>query len=177
MTIHPSAIIDPAAKLADTVSVGPFCTIGAEVTIGAGCVLEANVHVKPFTTIGENNRFHSGVVIGDAPQDLGFDASSVTYTKIGSDNVFREGFTVHRGTAKDSVTTIGSHCYFMANTHVAHNCIIADHVIMANGVLLGGHVHIGERTFMGGNAVVHQFVNIGRLAMIGGLSNGICAHP
>ena len=170
MSIHPSALIDPSATLAENVSIGPYCVIEADVEIAEGCALDAQVQVKTHTKLGAHCKVHSGVVLGDVPQDLGFDASSLTYTEIGSHNVFREGFTVHRGTAEDSVTRIGSHCYFMANSHVAHNCDIGDHVIMANGVLLGGYVHIGERAFISGNSVIHQFVHIGRLAMAGGLS-------
>jgi len=170
MSIHPSAIIHPDAQVAEDVEVGPFCLVEAHAKIGSGCVLHSHVTVRSYTHMGENNTCHSGAVMGDEPQDLGFDAANISYVKIGNGNTFREGFTAHRGTKEGSETVIGDKGYFMANSHVAHNCQIADQVIMANGALLGGYVEIGERAFISGNAVLHQFIRIGRLAMISGLS-------
>ena len=109
-----------------------------------------------MTTIGAGNRFHAGCVIGDAPQDLKY-KDEPTRLRIGDNNVFREHVTVHRSTKPDAETIIGSHNFFMANSHVAHNCAIGDHVILANGALLGGHAVVQDRAFISGNCLVHQF--------------------
>jgi len=168
MSIHPRAIIDPAAMIGDQVTIGPGAIIEANVVIGNGCVIGPNAIIKSFTSMGDECRVHSGAVIGDTPQDLSF-KQITSYVRIGSRNVFREGVTIHRGTAQDSETTVGNDCYLMANSHLAHNVKLGDKVILANGALLGGYVQIGSGVFISGNAVIHQFCRIGRLAMIGGV--------
>ena len=150
--IHPTAIIHPKAKLDSTVRVGPYAVIDEGVELGADCVVGPHVYLTGLTTIGADNRFHAGCVIGDAPQDLKY-KDEPTRLRIGDHNVFREHVTVHRSTKPDAETVIGSHNFFMANAHVAHNCIIGDHVIMANGALLGGHVEVQDRAFISGNCL------------------------
>ncbi len=167
--IHPTAIVHPKAKLDSTVQVGPYAVIDEGVELGANCVVGPHVYLTGLTTIGSNNQFHAGCVIGDAPQDLKYQ-NEPTRLRIGDHNVFREHFTAHRSTKVDAETVIGSHNFFMANAHVAHNCIIGNHVIMANGALLGGHAEVQDRAFISGNCCVHQFCRVGTLALMQGNS-------
>jgi len=165
--IHSTAIIHPKAKLDATVQVGPFAVIDAGVELGANCVIGPHVYLTGETKIGIANRFHAGCVIGDAPQDLKYQ-NEPTRLRIGDGNVFREHVTVHRSTKPDAETIVGSHNFFMANSHVAHNCAIGDHVILANGALLGGHAVVQDRAFISGNCLVHQFTRAGTLALMQG---------
>ena len=167
--IHPTAIISPKAKLDPTVRVGPYAIIDAGVELGAGCVVGPHVYLTGLLTVGAKNQFHAGCVIGDAPQDLKYDGAP-TRVRIGDNNVFREHVTIHRATKPDGETIVGSHNFIMANVHIGHNSHVHDHVILANGVLLAGHVAIFDRAFLSGNAAVHQFVRVGTLAMMQGLS-------
>lgn len=165
--IHPTAIIARGAEVDPGVEVGPYAVIEAGVVIGPGCVLGPHVHLLGRTVIGRGNRFHTGAVIGDAPQDLRY-AGAPTRLVIGDDNCFREQVTVHRATDPEGETRIGSHCYLMANSHVGHNSTLGDHVILANGAALGGHVTVEDRAFLSGNCLVHQFVRVGRIALMQG---------
>lgn len=165
--IHPTAILHPQAKLDSTVEVGPYAIIDAGVELGAGCVVGPQVYLTGLTTIGARNRFYAGCVIGEAPQDLKY-KDEPTRVRIGDENVFREGVTVHRSNKTTEDTVIGTRNFLMANSHVAHNCHVGDQVILANGVLLGGHVTVHDRAFISGNAVVHQFMRVGTLAMMQG---------
>ena len=166
--IHPTAIIDPAARVADDVDIGPYSIIGPDVVIGPGCVIAPHVVIKGPTVIGARNRIFQFATIGEDCQDLKYNGEK-TRLEIGDDNTFREGVTVHRGTVQDQgLTRIGSHNLFMAYAHVAHDCIIGDHCIMANQATLGGHVTIGAHAILGGLAAVHQFCHIGTHAMCGG---------
>ena len=165
--IHPTAIIHPQAKLDATVQVGPYAVIDAGVELGADCVVGPHVYLTGLTTIGTGNRFHAGCVIGDAPQDLKYKGEP-TRLRIGDQNVFREHVTIHRSTKLDAETIVGSHNFFMANSHVAHNCAIGDQVILANGALLGGHAVAQDRAFISGNCLVHQFTRVGTLALMQG---------
>lgn len=167
LMIHASAYVSPEASLAADVEVGPFAVIDAGVRLGAGCKVGPGVYLTGETTVGSNNVFHAGAVIGDAPQDLKY-RDEPTRLVIGDGNVFREHVTVHRSTKADGATIVGSHGLFMAGCHIAHNCQIGDHVIMANGALLGGHVSVGDRVFISGNCLVHQFVTLGELALMQG---------
>jgi UDP-N-acetylglucosamine acyltransferase len=167
--IHPTAIIHPGAKLDPTVRVGPYAVIDGGVELGADCVIGPHVYLTGLTTIGVGNRFHAGCVIGDAPQDLKY-KDEPTRLRIGDHNVFREHFTAHRSTKPDAETIIGSHNFLMVSTHVAHNCVVGDHVILANGALLGGHVEVQDRAFISGNCCVHQFCRVGTLALMQGNS-------
>lgn len=165
--IHPTAIIHPKAKLDATVRVGPFAVIDEHVELDANCIVGPHVYLTGQTKIGANNSFHAGCVIGDAPQDLKY-KNEPTNLRIGDHNVFREHVTVHRSTKVGEETIIGSNNFLMANAHVAHNCIIGDHVILANGALLGGHVVVQDRVFISGNCLVHQFCRVGTLALMQG---------
>jgi len=165
--IHSTAIIHPHAKVDATVEVGPYAVIDAGVSLGAGCWLAPYVHLTGETSIGKNNRFHTGCVIGDAPQDLKY-TGTPTRLRIGDGNVFREHTTVHRSTNPDGETVIGSGCFLMAGAHVGHNSVVGNQVIIANGVCLGGHVTVDDRAFLSGNCLVHQFVRVGTLALMQG---------
>ena len=142
--ISDQAAVDPRAQIGDDVEIGPFCVVGPDVTIGAGSQLMNNVTLTGHVTVGEHNHFFPGVVIGAAPQDLSYQGGN-TSVQIGDRNVFREGVTVNRGTEKEEgITTVGSHCYFMACAHIAHDCRVGSWVVMANATLLGGHVHVHD---------------------------------
>ena len=170
MAISKLAVVSPKAELADDVEIGPFCYVGADVCVGAGSVLQHGVSVVGHTRIGNRNVFHPNACIGGPPQDISY-RDEPTRVEIGDDNVFRECVTVHRGTAKDAeATSIGSHCYFMACSHVAHDCLLEDHVIFGNNVLIGGHVHVQSGVLVNGGAAMHPFTTVGRVAYVGGLT-------
>jgi UDP-N-acetylglucosamine acyltransferase len=168
MQIHPTAIIHPDSELATDISVGPYAVIDDDVRIGNGCRIHAHAHIASCTTIGERCEIYPYASIGTAPQDLKFDGRR-TETIIGSGNVIREFVTINRGSVGgDEVTRIGDDSYFMAYSHVAHDCIIGNHVIMANAATLAGHVTVYDHATLGGLSAVHQFVRIGTHAFIGG---------
>lgn len=169
MAIHPTAIIDPRARIAEGVCIGPYAVIERDTEIGEGSDIRAHAVIKRFTTLGQENIVHEGAVLGGEPQDLWF-VDCPSFLRIGARNRIREGVTMHRGTLPESETVVGSNCFIMANAHVAHNCTLGDNVIIANNVALAGHVDIQDRVFISGGVVVHQFCRIGRLAMIGGNS-------
>lgn len=169
MTIHPTAVIAPTAKIGADVTIGPYVCIADGVAIGDGCVLCPHVCVLSGTTLGQECRVHAGAVLGDVPQDRSFGGGE-SYVTIGSGCVIREGVTVHRGTQPGSATRIGNHCLLMAGSHVGHNCTVGDQVIITNHAMLGGHVQVGGRAFISGNCLVHQFTRIGRLAILAGAS-------
>lgn len=165
--IHPTAIINPKAQVHESVQVGPYAVIDADVELGADCIVGPHVYITGKTRIGSGNRFFAGCVIGEAPQDLKY-SGALTGVRIGDRNVFREHVTVHRSTKPEEDTIIGSDNFLMANAHVAHNCRLHNSVIMANGALLGGHAEIFDRAFISGNCLVHQFTRVGTLAMMQG---------
>ena len=165
--IHPTAIIHPKASVDSTVRVGPYSVIDEGVRLGPDCVVGPHVYITGITTIGSHNHFHAGCVIGDAPQDLKYDGAP-TRLRIGDHNVMREHVTVHRSTHADSETVIGSNNYLMQHSHVAHNCVIEDHVIMAGGALLAGHVLVQKSAFISGNCLVHQYTRVGTLTLMQG---------
>jgi UDP-N-acetylglucosamine acyltransferase len=167
MQIHPTAAIEPGAKIGTNVSIGPFCYIRHDVEIGDNCRLDGHVTLLPYTSIGQNCHLHSHVVIGDLPQDLAF-KDEPSYVQIGDNCSIREGVTIHRGTKAGSVTIVGNNCLLMAYSHLAHNVQLGNDVIVANGALLAGYVEVGDRAFISGNCLVHQFVRIGRLVMMAG---------
>ncbi|MFU8779602.1 MAG: acyl-ACP--UDP-N-acetylglucosamine O-acyltransferase [Kiritimatiellia bacterium] len=166
-TVHPAAVVEDGVVLGDGVRVGPFSYIRAGAQIGAGCTIGSHVTIHGCVTLGKNCQVHAGAVLGDLPQDLGFEGEA-SFVRIGDDCVLREGVTIHRGTKPGTTTVIGNRCMFMANSHAAHNVETGDDVILANGALLGGYVKVGARVFISGNALVHQFVQIGDVAMLGG---------
>ncbi len=166
--IHPTAYIAEHAKLSDNVTVGPFAVIENHVEIGEGCRVGSHAVVQPYVKMGKGNVLHPHVVLGDLPQDTGFKAETVSWLVIGDNNTFREGFTAHRASKENGETRIGSNCFLMNNSHVAHDCKLGDSVIFANNVAIGGHVEVGDRVFMGGNVVAHQFCRIGAYAIVQG---------
>lgn len=167
MNVHPSAVVDRDARIGRDVTIGPFAVVEAGTEIGDRCTIGPHASILRYTTLGEGCRVHAGAVLGDLPQDLGF-KDEPSFVRIGKNVTLREFVTVHRGTKRDTVTDLGDGCFLMANAHVAHNVKLGAHVILANGVLLAGYVEVGERAFLSGHVVVHQFVRIGRLAMVGG---------
>ena len=169
MPIHPTAVVDPRADIAPQAHIGPYVVIDGPVRVGAGTRVLAHAVLSGWTEIGEDNVIHMGAIIGHEPQDLSY-AQQQTFLKIGRRNVFREHSQVHRGTAEGSSTVIGDDNYLMQNAHVAHNCQIGNHTIIAGGALLAGYVRVADRAFVSGNCVVHQFVRIGTLALLRGLS-------
>ena len=166
--IHPTAFIAADVSLAEDVTVGPFAVIESGAVVGARCQIDAHAVIHGRVRLGEGNRVHSHVVLGDLPQDLGFKSETETWLEIGDFNVFREGFTAHRATVAGSATKIGSGCYFMNNSHVAHDCVVGDKTIFANNVAIGGFVEVGNNVFMGGAVVVHQFCRVGAYAIVQG---------
>lgn len=165
--IDPTAIIDPQASLESDVVVGPWTYIGPGVEIGAGSVIASHVVIKGPTRIGRHNQIFQFASVGEACQDKKYQGEP-TRLEIGDHNVIREGATLHRGTVQDQgVTRIGSHNLLMAYTHVAHDCIVGDHVILANNAALAGHVRVGDYAILGGFTAVHQFCHIGAHVMCG----------
>lgn len=167
--IHPTAVIDPAADLADDVTVGPFAVIDGPVRLGPGCTVAGHAQLLGNVTAGANNEFGPACVVGGKPQHTGYKGEP-TGVVIGDHNVFREHVTIHRAMPTSGYTRVGSHNYLMASAHVAHDCVVGDHCMLANGALLGGHVQLGDRAFISGNAAVHQNCRVGRLAMLSGTS-------
>lgn len=165
--IHPTAIIDPAAKLADDVEVGAYSIIGADVEIGAGSVVGPHVTIEGPTVIGRENRFFQFSSIGAAPQDKKF-SDEPTRLVMGDRNTVREFCTLNRGTSQDrGETTLGNDNWIMAYVHIAHDCVIGDHTILANAATLAGHVHVGDFAILGGFSKVHQFCHIGAHSFCG----------
>jgi UDP-N-acetylglucosamine acyltransferase len=170
LSIHPTAVISPLARLAEGVRVGPYAVIEGPAEIGAGCCVGAHAVIQPWVRMGRDNVVHPGAVIGGLPQDLGFDPATETWVELGDSNVIREAATVSRATKPGTSTRIGSHCYLMNNSHIGHDCTVGDHTILASGATLGGHVQVGDRVFLGGGVMTHQFCRIGSYAMLQGLA-------
>jgi UDP-N-acetylglucosamine acyltransferase len=166
--IHPTAIVDPDAQLAPDVRVGAYSVIGPGVRIGSGTAVAAHVVISGLTTIGADNRIFPFCSIGTEPQDKKY-AGEPTALQIGDGNTIREYCFINTGTAQGGGTTrIGSDNWIMGHTHVAHDCVLGDHIVMANAVPLAGHVSVGDWAVIGGTSAVHQFVRIGAHAMCGG---------
>lgn len=168
MNIHSTAIIHPGARLAPTVTIGPFCFVDDQVQLDDGVVLGPQVTILRYTSVGAGTVVHANAVLGDKPQDIAFQDQE-SYVRIGKNCLIREGVTIHRGTKPQTATEVGDHCFLMANSHVGHNARLDHHVILANGVLLGGYVEVGDRAFLSGNSAFHQFIRVGRVAMVSGL--------
>ena len=167
--IHPLAIVDPNAEIADDVRIGPFCFVEAKVKIGPGCVLDSHVTIKSNTIIGNNNVFGQGAILGGDPQDRHYKGEE-TFLEIGDDNAFREYVTIHRATGEGNSTKIANRCLIMGYCHVGHNCQIDDDVTIANYSGISGHVTIEQLVNVGGMTGIHQFCRIGKIAMVGGMS-------
>jgi UDP-N-acetylglucosamine acyltransferase len=167
--IHPTALLDPEVVIGEEVVIGPYVVVEGKVSIGDGCTLRPGVHVIGPLSMGRNNMVYSHAVLGERPQHLKYD-NEATRVEIGDNNIFREHVTVHRGTTQSWVTRIGSYNFLMANSHVAHDCVVGNNCILANGSLLGGHCVLEDGVFMSGNSALHQYVRAGRLALLSGCS-------
>ena len=166
--IHETAIVHPSAKIGRNVVIGPYAVIGENVEIGDNCVIGPQVMIDGWTTIGSGNKFYHGASIGCEPQDLKFKGEK-SFLVIGDDNMFRENVTISRGTeGGGGETRIGNNNLFMAYTHVAHDCLIGNHVVLVNCSSLAGHVVVEDRVTIGGLTGVVQFCKIGKMVMIGG---------
>jgi UDP-N-acetylglucosamine acyltransferase len=172
--IHSTAIVDPSAELGD-VEVGPYCVVGPRVRLHDGVRLGPHSVIEPDTELGPRTVVHAHAVLGGDPQDRKHDPAVRTRLVVGADNVFREFTTAHRGTSGGRrETVVGDRNYFMANSHVAHDCVVGSDVMFANSAAIAGHVEVGDGAVLGGLCAVHQHARIGRLAMIGG--GAMCAQ-
>ena len=167
--IHPTAIVDAAAEIASGARIGPYCVIGPDVVIGEDTELQHHVTVMGPTRIGRGNFFFAYTSIGQKTQDLKY-AGEPTYLEIGDNNTFREFCTVNRGTLPGTKTIVGSGGNFLAYSHIAHDCVVGNHVIFSNNGTLAGHVQVGDHAVIGGLTAIHQFCRVGRHAITGGCS-------
>ena len=174
--IHPTAVIEEGARIGEGCRIGPYCVIGPNVILGIGCELHSHVVIDGHTEIGSENTFYPFASIGLRTRDLKWDGGT-TWTRVGSNNTFREYVTVHSATADGDATVIGSHNNLLAYTHVAHDCQLGDHIIMSNVGTLAGHVIVEDRAIVGGLAAVHQFCRIGTMSIIGGCSKVVQDVP
>jgi UDP-N-acetylglucosamine acyltransferase len=168
--IHPTAIVEAGAQLADDVTIGPYCCVGPQVTLGAGVVLQSHVVVTGDTKIGARTRAFPFVSLGQVPQDKKYKGEPARL-EIGEDNVIREGVTMNIGTEGGGMLTrVGDRGLFMAGSHIGHDCQVGNDTVFANNATLAGHVIVGDFAFLGGLSAVHQFCRIGPYAMVGGLT-------
>jgi UDP-N-acetylglucosamine acyltransferase len=168
--IHSTAIVDPAAQIGADAEIGPFSIVGPQVTIGEKTIVQSHVVIEGQVTIGSGNLIGHGAVIGTPPQDVSFSPDRKTKVAIGNNNIIREYCTIHRGTAENSATKIGDKNFLMTGAHIGHNCEIGNNVIIANNCLLAGYVRVDDGAFLGGGSTFHQFIHIGRLVMVQGMS-------
>lgn len=168
MKIHPTAIVDSGAEIAEDVEIGPCSVVESDVVIDRGCRIESSALIASGARLAAGVKVFHGAVIGTIPQDLKFGGETTT-AEVGENTVIREYCTINRGTKHRKRTTIGANCLLMAYSHVAHDCQIGNDVIIANAVNMGGHVIIGDYAIIGGIVAIHQFVHIGAYSMIGGL--------
>ena len=169
IAVHPTVVVSPGAELGEGTEVGPYAVIENEVVVGSHCRVGAHAVIREFTRMASGNQVFEHAVIGGIPQDFAY-SETRSSVRIGSGNLFREGVTVHHATTPDAETVIGNNNYLMANSHVAHDCVLGDNVVLANNVALAGHVTIEDHAFVSGGVVVHQFVRLGTHSMIGGNS-------
>ena len=166
--IHPTAVVHPGARVAPGAEIGPFCFVGGEVVVGPGTVLTSHVTIGGRTEIGSDNRFSPFVAVGGEPQDVGYKGEP-TRIRIGDRNVIREFATIHRATTKqDLETVIGDDNYFMAYSHVAHDCRVGNRIVFLHGATLGGHCRVGDSALVGAMSGLHQFCRVGRFSFMGG---------
>src|SRR5438034_140349 len=170
VTIHPTAIVDPVARMGTDVEIGPFSVIGPQATIGEKTIVQSHVVIEGQVAIGSHNCIGHGAIIGAPPQDVSFSPERKTKVEIGDDNIIREYCTIHRGSPDGSATTIGDKNFLMSGAHIGHNCLIGNNVVIANNCLLAGHVRVDDGAFLGGGSTFHQFMHIGRLVMVQGSS-------
>ena len=169
LSIHPTAIVDPAAQLGAGTVIGPYCVVGPAVSLGENCTLQNHVTLAGPLTAGSGNKFYAFCSIGQQSQDLKY-RDEPTYLEIGNENCFREFCTVNRSTTGDGKTRVGSRGNFLAYSHIGHDCAVGDAVIFSNNGTLAGHVQVGDHAVIGGLTAVHQFCRIGRFAITGGCS-------
>ncbi len=169
MSIHPTAVIDPTATLGENVAIGPYSVIGPHCHIGDHTKLGSHVVLEEYVTLGTHCQVASGAVLGGLPQDHNF-GGETSYVRIGNHTVIRECVTINRATGEGKVTEVGDECMIMAYSHLAHNCKLGNGVILANNVQMAGYVEVGDYAFISGTCVFHQFVRIGRLVIMSGLS-------
>ena len=167
-TIHPTALVSDKADLGKANDIGAFVVIEDDVTIGDNNSLLSGVVLKSGTSVGNANKIHEHVVIGGLPQDLGFDSATPSKVEIGDKNTFREFVTIHRASQKNEATKLGNENYLMTQVHIGHDCELENNVIIAPSTGLGGFVTVEDKAFISGGVMVHQFVHIGSLAMLGG---------
>lgn len=168
VSVHPTATIHPKAQLDSNLNIGPYAVIGEKVTLHEGTKIDAHVCIYGKTEVGRNCRFSPFSSVGTEPQDISYKGEE-TCVKIGNNNVFREFMTVHRGTVRGrKETVIGNDNYFMAYSHIAHDCIVGDKTIFLHGATLGGHVDVDDFSTVGALSGIHQFCRIGKYAFIGG---------
>ena len=167
--VHPTVVLDPAAKIGENVKIGPFCVIGPDAVIGDGCELKSHVVIEGHVTLGQDNVLYPFVSLG-VPQDLKYNGEP-TELIIGDRNTIREYATLQLGTVQgNGKTVVGNDCLLMVGIHVAHDCVVGSNVILANNATLAGHVTVGDHVLIGGLSAVHQFIRIGSHAVIGGMS-------
>jgi UDP-N-acetylglucosamine acyltransferase len=169
MPIHATAIVDRRAEVDPGADIGPYVVIDGPVVVGAGTRVLAHAVLVGHTTIGRDNDIHMGAVIGHEPQDLSYKGEP-TGLRIGDRNIIREHTEIHRATSLEHPTTLGNDNFLFGHSHVGHDSQLGSRIIMANGAMLGGHVSVADQVFISGNCVVHQFVRVGRLALLRGLS-------
>ena len=174
--VHPSAIVHPGARVGAGCEIGPYCIIGEHVTLGAKCKLYSHVVIGGHTRLGRENEIFPFASLGLQTQDLKW-KGGITRLEIGDHNTFRECVTINSATGDGEVTRVGSHNHILAYSHVAHNCLLGDHIIMSNVATLGGHVTVGDYAVIGGLAAIHQFCRIGKVSMIGGCSKVVQDVP
>ncbi|MCX5785570.1 MAG: acyl-ACP--UDP-N-acetylglucosamine O-acyltransferase [Elusimicrobia bacterium] len=164
--IHPTAVIHPKAQIDKDVEIGPYTVIGDDTRIGSGTYVGPHCIIE-FSTIGKNNQFTGAAYVGMPPQDYSYHGEHTRFT-MGDSNIIREGVSLHRGSHATNLTSMGSGCMLMANSHVGHDCRLGDNIIMVNSAAAAGHVHIGDRALISGLVGIHQFTRIGKFAMLSG---------
>ena len=174
--VHPTALVDASAELGAGVWVGPYCVIEGGTSVGAGTILESHVVIKRGTSVGARCRIWPHVVLGHEPQDMKFHGEE-SFLRVGDGNMLREMVTIHRGAGEGSATVLGDNNLLMAYSHVGHNCTIGNNTMIANSTGISGHVTLEDKVIIGGVAGIHQFVHIGRMAMVGAMSKVVQDVP
>ncbi len=174
--IHPTAIVDQSARIGEGVTIGPYCIVGPNVSLGEQSHLHSHVVIDGHTVIGARNKFYPFACIGLQTQDLKYKGGT-THLEVGSDNVFREHVSVHRATDDGLTTRIGSHNHLLAYAHVAHDCVVGNHVVFSNCGTLAGHVTVEDHAVIGGLAAIHQFCRVGQMSIIGGCAKVVQDVP
>jgi len=163
--IHPTAFVHPTAVFSDDVEIGAYSIVEADVVIGSGTVLHEHAILRRYTTIGQNNIVDSYAVLGGVPQDFKFNPQTVSYLRVGDNNVFREGVTISRATGEGEATIVGNRTYWMTAAHAGHGAVVEDDAILVNGAALAGHTFLGRGAILSANVAVHQFCWVGERAM------------